>query len=203
MTTWPEHAATLRWRWRVGFLVFVAACRVSPTVVPAAGIEADVFYLASPALGGRAAGSRGGDSAAAFIARRYQELGLRGAFASNCAPAIDCPSAFFQFLNLGGLVGRTVHAVIQVSDSTEQSQYVLIGAHYDHIGRSSAQALDPQRGNILHPGADDNASGTAGVLELARRFTAHPARRSILVINFDAEELGLIGSRAFVTHSPV
>src|SRR5262245_51185929 len=151
MTTWPEHAATLRWRWRVGFLVFVAACRVSPTVVPAAGIEADVFHLASPALGGRAAGSRGGDSAAAFIARRYRELGLRGAFASNCAPATDCPSAFFQFLNLDGLVGRNVAALIPGAVGT--------------AGRAAA-ARNPPRVHAITAAAPEPARGLAARVHL-------------------------------------
>jgi hypothetical protein len=79
----------------------------------------------------------------------------------------------------------------------------VIGAHFDHLGRSTAGSLDPEARDVIRNGADDNASGTAAVLELARRFAARPARRSIVVANFSGEELGLLGSQWFVEHSPV
>jgi len=84
-----------------------------------------------------------------------------------------------------------------------RTQFVVLGAHYDGLGRSPTLALDRGRGFVIRPGADDNASGTAGLLELARRFRDRPARRSILIVNFDAEELGLIGSRVFLNNPPV
>ena len=84
-----------------------------------------------------------------------------------------------------------------------RTQFVVLGAHYDHLGRSPTFALDRDRGFVIRPGADDNASGTAALLELARRFRDRPARRSILIVNFDAEELGLIGSRVFLDNAPV
>ena len=64
-------------------------------------------------------------------------------------------------------------------------------------------ALDPEAGHAIRNGADDNASGTAAILELARRLAARPPRRSILVVHFSGEELGLLGSQWFVEHSPV
>ncbi len=63
--------------------------------------------------------------------------------------------------------------------------------------------MDRDAGFVLRPGADDNASGTAAVLELARRFADRGARRSILFVDFDAEEQGLVGSRAFIRQTPV
>jgi len=84
-----------------------------------------------------------------------------------------------------------------------RGQYVVVGAHYDHIGASNTYALDRSPFAMMHLGADDNASGSAAVLELARRFSQHPARRSVVFVNFGAEELGLIGSRVFVDNSPV
>jgi Zn-dependent M28 family amino/carboxypeptidase len=79
----------------------------------------------------------------------------------------------------------------------------VIGAHYDGLGQSPTFALDSDRGFVTRPGADDNASGTAGLLELARRFHDRPARRSILFVDFDAEELGAIGSSVFLNDPPV
>jgi membrane-associated protease RseP (regulator of RpoE activity) len=63
--------------------------------------------------------------------------------------------------------------------------------------------MDPEAKNAIRHGADDNASGTAAVLELARRFHASPARRSIVFVNFSGEELGVLGSEYFADHSPV
>jgi hypothetical protein len=88
-------------------------------------------------------------------------------------------------------------------DPALAGEVVVLGAHFDHLGRSTAGALDPEARDAIRNGADDNASGTAAVLELARRFAARPARRSIVVAHFTGEELGLLGSQWFVEHSPV
>ncbi len=79
-------------------------------------------------------------------------------------------------------------------------EYVIIGAHYDHLGRGNVDSLAPSQIGQIHPGADDNASGTAGVLELARLLAPHKGelRRGILFMNFAGEELGLLGSAAWV-----
>ena len=63
--------------------------------------------------------------------------------------------------------------------------------------------MDPERGSAVRPGADDNASGTAALLELARRLAERPARRSVLIAAFDAEEIGLLGSAELLTHPPI
>lgn len=79
-------------------------------------------------------------------------------------------------------------------------EVVVIGAHYDHLGRGMAGSLDPSPDGKIHFGADDNASGVAGMLELARRFKSrhHALKRSLLFIAFAAEELGTLGSSHFV-----
>jgi hypothetical protein len=185
-------------------LATAAACQVTASPpVPQTGLDADIAYLASRKLAGREAGTRGGDSAAAFVARRYQQLGLRALFPGSCPDATRCPPLLFQFFRVRAGVAQNVAAVVDGTDVALRDQYVVIGAHYDHLGFSNPDALDPEAGMVMHPGADDNASGTAAVLELARRFMDHPARRSVLVVNFDAEELGLVGSQLFVAHPPV
>jgi aminopeptidase YwaD len=75
-------------------------------------------------------------------------------------------------------------------------EYVIIGAHYDHLGRGDSNSLAPSQIGQIHPGADDNASGTAGVLELARLFAPMKGQldRGILFVSFSGEELGLLGS---------
>ncbi len=78
-------------------------------------------------------------------------------------------------------------------------EYVIIGAHYDHLGLGEQNSLAPSKAGTPHPGADDNASGTAGVLELARWFASQPEhRRGVLFLSFAGEELGLLGSRHWV-----
>jgi hypothetical protein len=79
-------------------------------------------------------------------------------------------------------------------------EYVIIGAHYDHLGRGNFDSLAPSQIGQIHPGADDNGSGTAGVLELARLLAPQKGqlRRGILFMSFAGEELGLLGSAEWV-----
>jgi hypothetical protein len=79
-------------------------------------------------------------------------------------------------------------------------EYIIIGAHYDHLGRGNFDSLAPAQIGQIHPGADDNASGTAGVLELARTLAPQKGqlRRGILFASFAGEELGLLGSAEWV-----
>jgi len=82
----------------------------------------------------------------------------------------------------------------------QTDEYVIIGAHYDHLGRGNVDSLAPSQIGQIHPGADDNASGTAGVLELARLLAQERGKlkRSILFMDFAGEELGLLGSAEWV-----
>ncbi len=82
----------------------------------------------------------------------------------------------------------------------ETAEHVVIGAHYDHVGGGEAGWPPNKQGGVF-PGADDNASGTAGLLELARRFSSQPkARRGLLFLAFAGEELGLLGSSHYIEH---
>lgn len=82
----------------------------------------------------------------------------------------------------------------------QTDEYVIVGAHYDHLGYGNFDSLAPSQIGQIHPGADDNASGTAGVLELARLLAPQRGqlKRSILFMDFAGEELGLLGSAAWV-----
>src|SRR5215469_378180 len=79
-------------------------------------------------------------------------------------------------------------------------EYIVLGAHYDHLGRGNFDSLAPSQIGQIHPGADDNASGTAGLLELARLFAPLKGQlqRGLLFSSFAGEELGLLGSAAWV-----
>lgn len=82
----------------------------------------------------------------------------------------------------------------------QSDEYVIVGAHYDHLGRGNFDSLAPSQIGQIHPGADDNTSGSAGVLELARLLAPQRGqlKRSILFMNFAGEELGLLGSAEWV-----
>src|SRR5438874_5784681 len=78
---------------------------------------------------------------------------------------------------------------------------MILGAHYDHLGLGGQYSLAPSMTGTVHPGADDNASGTAGVIELARWFSKQPQpKRGILFLTFAGEELGLLGSNWYVNN---
>ena len=93
------------------------------------------------------------------------------------------------------LVGRVAGA---------SKEHVVIGAHLDHLGFGDGNSLSPDSIGKVHPGADDNASGSAAILEIARELAAdrHPKRRVVVAL-FSGEELGLLGSAHFVAHPPV
>jgi len=94
-----------------------------------------------------------------------------------------------------------VIGVLEGSDRLLKNETIIVGAHYDHLGRGGEGSLAPHSGEIHH-GADDNASGTAGVLELARLFTSQRVKpkRTIVFMCFSGEEEGLLGSSYYVNH---
>ena len=96
----------------------------------------------------------------------------------------------------GTVQGRNVGALLRGSDASLRDEWVIVAAHFDHLG---------VRRGVLYPGADDNASGVAMMLEVARSVVRGPVppKRSMMFIGFDLEEIGLFGSRYFVAHSPV
>src|SRR5437764_11221674 len=94
-----------------------------------------------------------------------------------------------------------VVGILPGSDAKLKNETIVIGAHYDHLGRGGEGSLAPREGEIHH-GADDNASGVAGLIELARMLsTQNPKpRRTIVFLAFSGEEEGLIGSDYYVNH---
>lgn len=192
----------------VALMFAAAACRSAmsrpeQTALPDTAIIASTIHtLADDALEGRRSGTPGNDSAAAFLARRLSALGVEPLFSgSYFQPFTVRPSGGGHAGIPDSVSSRNVVGVIPGRDSALRSQYVILGAHFDHLGRSTAGALDT--GSAIRNGADDNASGTTAVLELARLLQARPARRSVIVALFSGEEQGLLGSQYFVEHAPV
>lgn len=152
--------------------------------ITASELEAHVNVLADDAFEGREAGQRGGRAAAGYLRDRLQASGLRGAGDGG---------DFYQIFGDGY---RNVLGLLEGSDPQLKHEIVLVGAHYDHVGYGSRKnSLGPW--GYVHNGADDNASGTAGLLETMDAILRLPNRpkRSILFAFWDGEEKGLLGSK--------
>lgn len=145
--------------------------------------------LASDTLEGRAAGSDGGRAAGNYIVQQLRRLAVR---------PVASDGDFYQEFSDKGY--RNILAVLPGSDPRLKNEFVLVGAHYDHVGLGTKTTSRGPLGQI-HNGADDNASGTAALLEIAEALsTLHaPMRRSIAFVFWDAEELGLLGSKHWMT----
>jgi len=165
------------------------------------GPIAAVRYLADDALRGRLAGSAGERCAGEYIANRMRRAGL--------APAGQ-NGTYFQDVPLGSVAkpkapagtGRNVIGVLHGTDPRLRQEYIVVGAHYDHLGYGDFGSLSPE-GRRIHNGADDNASGVAVLLETAERLSQQRPARSVLFVAFSGEESGLLGSMHFVEQPPV
>ncbi|MCU7496264.1 MAG: M28 family peptidase [Ignavibacteria bacterium] len=98
---------------------------------------------------------------------------------------------------------QNVIGVIEGTDPVLKNEFVVIGAHYDHIGLGYYGTSDKNSIGKIHNGADDNASGVSGLLEIAEAFSKCPAKRSILFISFSGEENGMLGSKYYVNSQPL
>ena len=171
--------------------------------ISASDIYSHIEFLASDSLQGRESGTEFEALASNYIIQKFEEFGVQ--------PKGD-DGTFLQAFTINTARLNNPHA----SDDTEgerrvannvvgwipgrlnTNEYVIIGAHYDHLGYGSFGSL--YRGDTprIHNGADDNASGTAGLLELAHYFSENPPVDNILLLAFSGEEMGLLGSAHYV-----
>jgi len=151
-----------------------------------------VSVLADDTLEGREAGTRGGRAAAKYVLRRLEDAQLRPAGSGG---------RFVQPFH-GNF--QNLLAVLEGSDPELRDEYVVVGAHYDHVGYGTRRNSYGPIG-FIHNGADDNASGVATLLEMidALTHTIYRPRRSILFAFWDAEEKGLLGSQHWVRQPTV
>lgn len=179
--------------WSTAGLLAIAAC--SCAAQPRPGVDAarmlqDLEWLATDARGGRRVGTEGNRAARAYIVQTFQELGLQHSGDGYVQPfAVRDSSGRYTGANVVGYLTGTA----------SPRRFIVVSAHFDHLGVGPPDAT----GDSIYNGADDNASGTAALMALARYFAVHRPRHSVLFAAMDAEELGLQGARAFIRDPPV
>lgn len=156
-------------------------------------LKKHVYTLASDSLEGRGFGTLGGRKAAIYIANQFKDAGIlpwKGKYLHQ----------FISEMTFCKVEGANIVGYIEGSDSLLKDEYVVIGAHYDHL------AYKIKNDNkVVYNGADDNASGTAVIIEIGRWLSKNRStlKRSVILIAFDGEEAGLIGSNYLVKNSQI
>ncbi len=155
-----------------------------------------VEYLASQELGGRYPATVGDTLASEYIAGKLRKMKLKPIVKERKNKGL------FQDFTYGKTEKRTTHNIIAVlpgKDKNLKNEYIVVGSHYDHLGMGGKDSGSRRPDTLaVHPGADDNASGDAVVLQLARYFKKVGSPRSIIFAFFGAEEQGLVGSKFFL-----
>ena len=154
-----------------------------------ARLEKHVYTLAADSMLGRSAGSDDSRRAAEYIIDNFKEIGLK--------PFVGDSTYRQKFsLSSGSRIFTNIIGYIEGNDPILKNEYIVIGAHYDHLGHRIVGA-----NTIIYSGADDNASGTATMIEIARMIKQQEGllRRTVIFAAFDAEEIGLYGSNHMVS----
>ncbi|MDR2119142.1 MAG: M20/M25/M40 family metallo-hydrolase [Tannerellaceae bacterium] len=173
-------------------------------------VEAHLSFLASDALEGRRAGKQGGRVAAEYIRATLKEYGVKAfydtyfqpfeAFSPPREKEIEYqvhPDSVAKYRQLPAYRKLSLQNVVGYIEGEKKDEYILIGAHYDHLG------IDEElTGDRIYNGADDNASSLAALLQLAKVFAGQEAKpkRSILFAFWDGEEVNYLGSEYFAAH---
>lgn len=170
-------------------LALLAPADIQPTTPHA--IRAHVKFLSSDSLGGRGTPSPGLDIAADYIAAQFEEMGLTPGNGKSYFQETE-----FSRGEMKAKV-RNVLGVLPGTDPKLKDTYIIVSAHYDHLGTRSQG-----EGDLIYNGANDDASGVAGVIESARAIMNAKPKRSIVFMAFYGEERGLVGS-TFYGRNPI
>jgi Zn-dependent M28 family amino/carboxypeptidase len=166
-------------------LSVIAADSMMGRNTPSRGLEMTALYIAQHF---RAAGLEPGGDKGTFLQRYTLSQGRTQATGSTGRSKIVEPPA----------TAPNVVGIIDGTDAVLKNEYVVFSAHMDHVGVNSSSASDS-----IWNGADDDASGTVAVMELAKAFSVDRPRRSLIFLTVSGEEKGLLGSRWFTEHTPV
>lgn len=189
------------------FFIFLGAfISCNKTATTTVSLQDDVTFLASDALQGRQTGTEGEKKAAAYIAQRFENLGLQlkgtngflqpFTFKPKTNPHEEVK---FDVNGDGTITGNNVIGFID----NKASNTIIIGAHFDHLGFGGEGSLFREKKKAIHNGADDNASGVAVMLQLASKLKEKNTQNNYLFIAFSGEEMGLLGSNYFVKNPTI
>ncbi|MDF7821128.1 M20/M25/M40 family metallo-hydrolase [Runella sp. MFBS21] len=165
--------------------------------ISAKNVEKHISFLASDELKGRGTGTKDEQKAAEYIANFFKEIGLSPKGTNGFEQVFKANIDTVHVLDARNVVAYLDNG----ADRT-----IIIGAHYDHLGEGFQRgSLDANAKGKVHNGADDNASGVAGVLELARYYAKNNIKEAhnFLFICFSAEELGLLGSKYYANNPTI
>lgn len=184
------------------FILLAASLACAPAPTPAERMLEDLTYLASDEMEGRGVGTEGLARAADYLVERFEDIGLEtpdGTYRQDFTIDPSAPAAAHS-----GLGGEAVTNVIGLipGQGALADETVVVGAHYDHLGFGGSGSLQPDLTGTVHNGADDNASGTVALLDIAHRILdrSNGNARTVVFVAFTAEELGLIGSAHYVAN---
>lgn len=152
-----------------------------------ATVKKHLYTLASDDMEGRRTGTPGLEKAAKYIEQEYKRIGLE---TYNSLPSYRQTFTFKDRQKGGDITGYNI--IGKLEGKSKKDEYVVVSAHYDHLGMKKEG-----EGDLIYNGADDDASGVAAVLALAEYYKKVGTERTVLFIAFDAEEMGLVGSKEF------
>jgi len=178
-------------------LVTLTGLQIGAQTISKSTIRKDIYYLASEQLKGRGTATEQEKLAADYIAKEFKKTGLSPHNGSYLRPFVFKKSTNPHDTATGNAPEKKSANVAGFLDN-KAPYTIVIGAHYDHLGLGhDHNSLDPNPEGKIHNGADDNASGTAGVMELARYYTKNNIQEpyNFLFLCFSGEELGLLGSK--------
>lgn len=157
-------------------------------------LRTDLYYLASDQLEGRMSGKNGNKLAAEYIKQQFESFGLKTMYHKFRMPRYNPGPKNEQ----GDDYSQNIYAWIEGTDPLLKNEIVVIGAHMDHIGYGPKGSMANRV--AIHPGADDNASGTVALLAIAKAFSLqrNKCKRTVVFQAYSGEEMGLIGSRFYV-----
>ncbi len=190
--------------WMVAFLACMIFRTAGAIEISETKLKEHISYLSSEELEGRLPGTPGERMAYEYIEKQFTGMGLKPIGENGFLQSFDYKHSMnpHDTVKENGIDRNGTNVLAFLDNGAEKT--VVIGAHYDHLGYGDqSNSLDTLRGHAVHNGADDNASGTAGVMELARILSGNGImeKSNYLFACFSAEESGLIGSKYF-TNNP-
>ena len=164
-------------------------------------LETIIRSLASEDFEGRAPNTKGDSLTCDLISESFESIGLKK-FNDSYFQVISFNNRDWRGKNPSAEIqtyySRNIIGIIPGNDKDLKNEYVIIGAHHDHLGFGGRMSGSRVQEEAIHFGADDNASGVGLMIDLAKKFSNKPTKRTLIFIGFAAEEKGLVGSKAFV-----